>query len=305
MDKVYIFGHQNPDTDTIASAIALADFKQQTGYNNYIATRLGEISRETSFVLNYFKIKEPELLTDASEKQVVLVDHNERKQSAKGIENANILEIIDHHRVADIETQKPLYITIEPLGSTASIIYKKYEQNNVKISKSVGGLLLSALLSDTLILTSPTTTEEDREIAESLAHIAGVDIKTYGNEMLREGASLEGYSTDDIFGQDRKRFEFGTTAAYVGQVFTFDVDYVINQKLELIKSMQNYIDKNDATLGILAITDLSTNDSTMYACGSDIGIAQKAFDFTGDQVFLKGVVSRKSQIVPPLTEAAK
>lgn len=305
MSNIYIFGHQNPDTDTIASAIAWANFKKKIGRNNYIATRLGELNRETSFVLDYFKTESPELLTDATGKDVVLVDHNEFKQSASGIKDANILEIIDHHRIADIETQKPLYITIEPMGSTASIIYKKYEQNNVKIDRNIGGLLLSALLSDTLVLTSPTTTEEDKDIAEALAHIAGVDIKTYGDEMLRAGASLEGYSPDDIFGLDRKRFEFGSTAAYIGQVFTFDTADVLNQKQALLVAMQNYIDKNNATLAVIAVTDLGTNDSTVFACGSGIALAQKAFNFSGDEVFLKDVVSRKSQIVPPLTEAAK
>lgn len=305
MNTIYIFGHQNPDTDTIASAIAWADFKKQTGHSNYIPARLGKLSREAAFVLDYFKTELPELLTDATGKDVVLVDHNERKQSAPGIENANILEIIDHHRIADIETQKPLYITIEPLGSTASIIYKKYEQYHVKINKNIGGLLLSALLSDTLVLTAPTTTEEDKEIAGALAHIAGVDIQTYGNEMLREGSSLEGFTTEDIWGQDRKRFEFGDTPAYVGQVFSFDVSQVTKQKVEMLQTMQRFIAANDAKLAVLAVTDLGTNDSILFACGEGLAVAQKAFNFQGDEVFLKGVVSRKSQIVPALTEAGK
>ena len=305
MNNTYIFGHQNPDTDTIASAIAWADLNHKLGNNHYVATRLGGVSRETQFALDHFGLSAPELLTDAAGKQVVLVDHNDFKQSAPNIEQADILEIIDHHRIAGIETATPLYITMEPLGSTASVIYKKYMQHNLAIEKPIAGILLSALLSDTLILTSPTTTEEDETIATALANIAGVDIKTYGDAMLRAGASLEGYSPADIFALDRKRFDFADTGAYVGQVFTFDVDDVFAQKAQLLQAMQSYIDSNDATLAVLAVTNLATNDSTMYACGSGIAVAHRAFNFTGDETFLPGVVSRKSQIVPPLTEAVK
>lgn len=305
MNNIYIFGHQNPDTDTIVSAMAWADLNHQLGNNQYVAARLGKLSRETQFVLDRFKLDTPELLTDATGKQVVLVDHNDFKQSAPNIDQADILAIVDHHRIAGIETAIPLYITMEPLGSTASIIYKKYEHHNLTINPAMAGGLLSAIISDTLGLTSPTTTSEDEVIAADLANIAGVDIKTYGDEMLRAGASLEGFTPADIFGQDRKRFDFADTGAYVGQVFTFDVDQVLTQKAQLLATMQAYIDANDASLAILAITNLGTNDSTLYACGRNIDVAHRAFNFTGDETFLPGVVSRKSQLVPPLTAAVK
>jgi len=306
---LHVFGHQNPDTDTIASAIAWANYLNElhAGSKEKFAqpNRLGEPNRETQWVLERWGVELPALIEDVTGLDVELVDHNEFIQSAKGIENANIKGIIDHHRIAGCQTDKPLYINMEPIGSTASIIYKKYEQAHMTIDRATAGILLSALLSDTLVLTSPTTTDEDKTIAESLAHIAGVDIQTYGKEMLVAGSSLEGYTPSDIYGMDRKKFEFGKIISYVGQVFTFDTAPVLAQKAELLSAMQDYIDQNGATLGVLAITDLETNNSTMIVTGADVALAQKAFNFTGDEADLPGVVSRKSQIVPPLTSAAQ
>ncbi|MCL1936235.1 MAG: manganese-dependent inorganic pyrophosphatase [Defluviitaleaceae bacterium] len=304
--KVFIFGHKNPDTDTICSAIAYADLKSKIDKTkNYTAAKLGEINKETKFVIDYFNIEEPILLESVDNQNVILVDHNERKQSADSINNSNIIEIIDHHRIADIETKVPIYITIEPLGSTASIIYKKYLQNNLKIPKDIAGLLLSAVLSDTLILTSPTTTSEDIKIVHELVKLCDItDFNEYGTQMLKAGSSFKGYTTKQIFNTDVKKFEFKNVICFISQVFTFDVDYILNQKNEILKTMENHISENNASLAIFVVTDLKTNNSTMLATGEAIWLAQKTFNMEKNEIFLPNIVSRKSQIVPPLTEIA-
>ena len=302
---IYIFGHQNPDTDSIASAIALADLKMKQGEINCIPQRLGNINKETKFVLKYFNVEEPSLITDATDKNVVLVDHNEFNQSANGIRNANILEIIDHHRIADIETNVAIEVAISPLGCTATLIYNKYLLSNLSPNKEIAGLLLSAILSDTLILTSPTTTEIDKLAVIKLSKIAEIDdYKQYGTEMLKAGSDIQGTSIKEILEVDRKKFTFGNTNAYVSQVSTYDTYYVINKKALLLKEMNTFMKQNEIKLFVLIITDLGTNDSTLFACGESLIIATKAFNINNNEVFLKGVVSRKSQIVPPLTKSA-
>lgn len=305
-DPVYIFGHQNPDTDSICSALAYADLKANQGMYNYIPARLGEINRETNFVLSYFSSLKPQLITNCSNKNVVLVDHNEKSQSALGLETANILEIIDHHRIANLETKAPLYVYMEPLGSTATIIYKRFLSARLLPSKNTAGLLLSALLSDTLILASPTTTDEDRLMAVSLASLAEIeDYKKYGKAMITEGSSLDGYSIPEILAIDRKMFTFGKISAFISQVTTYKAEPVIAKKKDLIEYMDLFLKENNATLSAVIITDLSKNSSTLFVTGEDAKLAHTAFNMQGDTAVLKDIVSRKTQIIPPLTEMAQ
>ena len=305
-EPIYIFGHQSPDTDSICSAIAVADLKSRLGKQNYIPTRLGELNKETLFVLESFGIPVPCAFYNACGKNVVLVDHNEKKQSAEGVEDANILEIIDHHRIANLETKNPLHVTMEPAGSTASIVYKQYLYNNISPTKNIAGILLSALLSDTLILTSPTTTDEDKLLATALADIAGIDnYQEYGKEMLRKGSSTEGYTPQEILAQDRKEFNFGDVTAFVSQIITYDTAPVLNQKNAILQALREHIADNNSTLGLLVVTDLNINASTLIVTGKDAPLAHTAFSMSGDTIFLEGVVSRKTQIIPPLTEVTR
>lgn len=186
-----IFGHKNPDTDTICSAIAYADLKVKLGLEAE-AVRLGEVNGETQFALDFFNVDAPRLVeTVANEtNSVILVDHNERQQSVSDIDQVQITEVIDHHRIANFETSQPLYYRAEPVGCTATILNKLYKENNVEITKPIAGLMLSAIISDSLLFKSPTCTEQDIAAAKELAEIAGVDASVYGLDMLKAGADL-------------------------------------------------------------------------------------------------------------------
>src|SRR5690625_1922222 len=191
MDKLLIFGHKNPDTDSICSAIAYADLKTSLGFN-VEPVRLGVINKETEYALGHFDVSEPRLIEKVDEdiKDVILVDHNEFQQSVDNIEDVRIVEVIDHHRIANFETSEPLYFRAEPVGCTATIIYKMYQENGIKLSETIAGLLLSAIISDSLLFKSPTCTKEDVDTAHALAKIANVDVDTYGLDMLKAGADL-------------------------------------------------------------------------------------------------------------------
>ncbi|EAC6951250.1 manganese-dependent inorganic pyrophosphatase, partial [Listeria monocytogenes] len=186
MTKTLVFGHKNPDTDTICSAISYAELKKAQGAD-IEAVRLGELNSETAFVLDYFQVTAPRLVqTVANEvSEVTLVDHNERQQSADDIDEVTVTAVVDHHRIANFETSDPLYYRAEPVGCTTTILLKMFRENEVEVSKTVAGLMLSAIISDTLLFQSPTCTEEDKVAAEKLALIADVDIQTYGMEMLK------------------------------------------------------------------------------------------------------------------------
>ena len=189
MTKTLVFGHKNPDTDTICSAISYAELKKAQGAD-IEAVRLGELNSETAFVLDYFQVTAPRLVqTVANEvSEVALVDHNERQQSVDDIDDVTVTAVVDHHRIANFETSDPLYYRAEPVGCTTTILLKMFRENEVEVSKTVAGLMLSAIISDTLLFQSPTCTQEDKVAAQKLAQIADVDIQSYGMEMLKAGA---------------------------------------------------------------------------------------------------------------------
>ncbi|SFG28330.1 manganese-dependent inorganic pyrophosphatase [Halobacillus alkaliphilus] len=304
MNKTLIFGHKNPDTDTISSAIAYAALKNSLGFNTE-PVRLGEIGGETQYALDYFDVKAPRLVEKVSDEveQVILVDHNERQQSVEDLAEVKILEVIDHHRIANFETEGPLYYRAEPVGCTATILNKLYKENNKEISKPMAGLMLSAIISDSLLFKSPTCTEEDRQAAEELAVIAGVNAEEYGLEMLKAGADISGLSAEEVISLDAKEFSMGDKNVEIAQVNTVDTDDVLARKAELEQSMEKAVADKGSDLFLLVVTDILTNNSTVVAVGNKEAVAQ-AFNVTldGNQAVLEGVVSRKKQIVPPLNQ---
>ncbi|MGV3488590.1 MAG: manganese-dependent inorganic pyrophosphatase [Tuberibacillus sp.] len=306
MEKILIFGHKNPDTDTICSAIAYAHLKNELGQNAE-AVRLGEVNGETQFALDTFKVDVPRLIEKVGNetKAVILVDHNERQQSADDIDQVKILEVIDHHRIANFETADPLYYRAEPVGCTATILKKLYKENNVEIPKNIAGLMLSAIISDSLLFKSPTCTDEDVQAARELADIAGVDGDTYGLDMLKAGANLDDKTVHELITLDAKEFGMGDHKVMVAQVNTVDINDVLKRQAELEKVINKTIDDKGLDLFLFVITDILKNDSTGLALGSATDKVEKAFNgkLDNNTILLKGVVSRKKQIIPPLTEA--
>lgn len=300
MEKILIFGHKNPDTDTIMSAIAMANLKNKLK-KEAKAYRLGNINKETKFALDYFRQEEPELLEDLENSQsVILVDHNDFGQSVKNIENANILEVVDHHKISGFSTSEPLYYTAMPVGCTATIIYGMYKNKNIEIDSKIAGLMASAIISDTLLLKSPTTTDLDKKVLEELGEIAKIDVKEYGLEMLKAGTDLSDFSADELINIDSKPFSTNGVNYQVAQVNTASIEEVLKDKEKIENAMNHFISKNSQDLFVLLITDILENNSQILVAGSRKDIAEKAFNvkLNDNTAFLPGVVSRKKQVVP-------
>ena len=306
MEKVLVFGHKNPDTDTICSAIAYAELKNKIGQNAE-PIRLGEVSGETQYALDYFKKEAPRLVEKVAGEAsgVILVDHNERQQSADDIDSVRVLEVIDHHRIANFETSDPLYYRAEPVGCTATILNKLYKENGVAIEKETAGLMLSAIISDSLLFKSPTCTQEDIDAAKELAEIAGVDANTYGLDMLKAGADLSDKSVEQLISLDAKEFQMGSSKVEIAQVNAVDTNDVLVHKAEIEAALSSLVSEKGLDLFLFVVTDILTNDSVAVAIGNETSKVEQAFNVTLDnnQATLKGVVSRKKQIVPVLTEA--
>ncbi|MDZ5471164.1 manganese-dependent inorganic pyrophosphatase (plasmid) [Bacillus sp. 31A1R] len=305
MEKVLIFGHKNPDTDSICSAIAYAELKKELGMN-VEPIRLGEINGETNYALETFKVKQPRLVEAVASEvnQVILVDHNERQQSANDIDQVRVLEVIDHHRIANFETSDPLYYRAEPVGCTATILKKMYKENGVEIRKEVAGLMLSAIISDSLLFKSPTCTQEDVDAAKELAEIAGVNAEQYGLEMLKAGADLSDKTVEQLISLDAKEFQMGNSKVEIAQVNAVDVQDVLSKQDELEAALNQNIENKNLDLFLLVVTDILNNDSTALALGQATDAVEKAYNVTleNNKALLKGVVSRKKQIVPILTD---
>ncbi len=305
MGKTLIFGHKNPDTDTICSAIVYADLKRQLGAD-VEAVRLGEINAETQFVLDTFQVSAPRLVeTVANETNtVILVDHNERQQSASDIADVEVLEVIDHHRIANFETSNPLYYRAEPVGCTATILNKLFKEHGVPIRKEIAGLMVSSIVSDTLLLKSPTCTQEDVAAIHELAEIAGVNVDEYGLQMLKAGANLSDKTVAQLISLDAKEFAMGDYKVEIAQVNAVDVNDVLSRKSEVEAALTEVIKNKNLDLFLFVITDILNNDSEAIALGRAAKAVEQAYQVTlkDNQATLKGVVSRKKQIVPVLTD---
>lgn len=236
-------------------------------------------------------------------KKVILVDHNERGQSIPGIEEADILEIVDHHRVADIQTVGPLLFRGEPLGSTATIVTKMFDELDVEMPSHIAGLLLGAVVSDTLLFKSPTCTPVDTKIAKKLAEIAGVDIQEFAMEMFKAGTSLVGKTVDEIFNQDFKKFSFDNLQVGVAQVNSMDIEGFLPYKKDMLDYMNKFAEDNNLEFTLLLLTDIINANSEIFVGGPRPGLVEKAFNvqLTECQGTLAGVISRKKQVVPAIT----
>lgn len=306
MGKTYIFGHKNPDTDSICSSLVMEKFDKNLGFD-VEAVRLGDVNKETSYVLNYLGIPAPRLIENVEEGQaVVLVDHNEFSQSANGIEKAKIETVVDHHRIANFETSEPLYYRSEPVGCTSTILYKKFKEEHMQIEKKEATLMLSAIISDTLLFKSPTCTEEDKKVATELAKIAEIDMNTYGMDMLKAGTDLSSFTIEEILTLDAKETNLKDKKSIIAQVNTASIDDVLTMKADLEAGMQKIIAENGLDLFMFVITDIVESNSKAIVLGNAANIAEKAYNekIIDNVIELKGVVSRKKQIVPIMTENA-
>lgn len=241
------------------------------------------------------------MIFDTISKKVILVDHNSKEQSAVGLEEADIIEIVDHHNLSVNSTTKPISFRNIPVGSTCTIVYKMFLENKVTIPKWVAGLLLSGIISDTLLLNSPTSTKDDRKAVKELSKLAKVNYKEYGFNMLKAGTSLEGKTKEQVLYNDFKKYNLDDNKIGLGQIFTTNISDIEDEKNEYINLLNEVCLHNDYLFVCLFVTDIIKNGTYVYYSDGAEGILGNAFDtkiFEG--VYLPNVVSRKMQILPSI-----
>ena len=305
MGKTLIFGHKNPDTDSITSSIVMANLENALG-NEAKACRLGNINKETEYVLNYLGIEAPELIESAEDgTDVILVDHNNPKESLENQDKLNIKKVVDHHAIV-LNTGYPLYYRAEPVGCTETVLYKLYKENNIEITRDIAVLMMSAIVSDTLLFKSPTCTTLDREVAYELAKIADIDVEKYGLEMLKAGTDLSSFTIPEILSLDAKEIDIKGVKVLINQVNTASIPDVMTKKVELEDEINKIINEKGLDLFVLLITDIVNSNSQTISMGARTDLVEKSYgvELIDNTALLEGVVSRKKQVIPVLTENA-
>lgn len=277
MDKIYITGHKNPDTDTIMSALIAEYLYTHLGYN-VEAIKQGELNPETKFAIEKTGLRIPNTITKLTENsKVILVDHNNPMESLENIKELNIINIIDHHAIK-LDLGSPTYVRTEPVGCTATILFKMFRENSIEIPKNIALAMLSAIISDSLLFKSPTCTDEDKKVASELEKIAGINKEEYGMEMLKAGTDLSSYSIEEILNIDRKTAVYGNYKASINQVMTADVEETLKLKEELESGMKKIIEEENLDLFMLLITDIINSDSTVIALGNKTEAVEKGYN---------------------------
>lgn len=299
--NTYIYGHINPDSDAILSPIILADYLKKMGnINNIIPCRLGEINKETQYILNFFKLPTPILINDLSgSDEVIIVDHNAPSQSLD-FEKANIIGLIDHHAITGFVSTNPIDIITKPVGCTSTILYELYKQNNITISKTIAGLIISAIISDTLLLKSPITTQDDIDAVILLADSIGMDYKNYGYMMLEAGTDVSDLNEYDIINLDSKNYKVNGYNIQIAFLNSIDVSVILYRKEKLLEEINKFINKNKLQLFVLVIVNIKDMDSTILVSGSLYKVVETAFnvEIHDSEAFLKGISSRKKEVYP-------
>ena len=304
--KELVFGHKNPDTDAIVAAKAYSYLQNKLGADTE-AVALGEPNEETQFVLDYFNEPAPRVIKTASNEvdAVMLIDHNEAQQSVDDIKDVQVTHVVDHHRIANFETSAPLYYHAEPLGCSSTIILKEFKQHGVEVPANIAGMMLSAIISDTLLLKSPTTTDEDVAAVKELAKIAGVDYEKYGLDMLKAGTNLASKSDETLISQDAKSFDMNGTQVRVDQINTVDLNEVFDREDGLRAAIEKQNKEIGSDLFLVMITNILNSYTRLLVVGEPQSVVEQAFGkkLEDNKMDLPGVVSRKKQIVPPLEAA--
>ena len=304
----HIIGHTNPDTDTICSALVYEDFLTQKGISAK-AFALGPLNKETKFVFEKFGEKDPEHITELPKgTEIILLDHNEEGQSIDNIKDLDIVEIIDHHKVK-IETDKPISIYIEPLGSSCSIIAKKYFETKTELSKVNASLLIAGIISDTLFFRSPTTTQTDKDLVEKLNEIAQIeDLEKFSLEMFNAKSDLGDMPVEEIIKLDYKIFEFAGNKYGIGVMETTNKDYGLNRKDEITAKLKEIKTKDGLKAVFFSIVDILDEASyTLTSGDEETEMFTKIFGAVEKEgaLFVDKLVSRKKQVVPRFQEYIK
>ncbi len=301
----YVVGHKNPDTDTIVSAIAVADLWSKRGIE---ATPIaqGPVNPETAFVLGKFGGTAPEVQTDATDKEIILVDHSDLAQSLDNLGKGEVVAVVDHHKLGDVTTSNPLEMWVWPVGCSCTVIKAMYDFYNVEIPANIAGMLMCAILSDTVMFKSPTCTPQDKEAVEALAKIAGVtDYMDLGVEMFKVKSAVDGTPAIDLLMRDYKDFDMSGKKVGIGQLEVVDLSILLPFKDALYAEMEKLKASGGHHSIFLLLTDIMKEGSDMLVLSDDPSVVEKAFGkgVDGKSVWLDGVLSRKKQVVPPFEKA--
>lgn len=310
MSKVYVVGHKNPDNDAIMSAVVFAQLANALDKDNeYVACRQGGLPGETKALLERVGFPEPEFLGPIEpgdpKAKVILTDHNELSQTVDGLENAELVAVIDHHRIADVSTAQPIYFVNFPWGSSCSIIAHLFEATNTPLSDAQATCLLAAMMTDTVMLKSPTTTDVDRTLAAKLGEQIGRDPVEFGAEVFRSRGA-DDFTPAQMVSRDIKRFEIGGKAVYIGQYETVNKGPVLEQSAALLEAMEAYRTEHEGDTLVLLVTDIIEEGSQVFVCG-DAAVVERGLKITASPqgTWMPGVLSRKKQVAAPLIEAAE
>lgn len=308
MTKRVVFGHQNPDTDAIAASIAAAYLLNNTLYkednNSVVPAILGTPNDETMYAFETFNVAVPKVINETDADEVILVDHNEFSQSVSNISEKPVSVIYDHHKV-NFASATPLWMTVQPLGSTSTVLYYQFKQQGIEIPSDIAGMMASAIISDTLLLKSPTTTEMDKPALEDLARIAGIEnYEEYGIALLKAGTDLSTRSDLDLLEGDAKSFDMNGKTVRIGQVNTVDINDVLARQESLENVMKSQMAAENYDVFLFVITDILNSNSKGLVIADNADDIAKAYNTVVENnvIDLPGVVSRKKQVVPPLME---
>lgn len=304
-ETIHVIGHKHPDTDSICSAIGYAFLRNALGDQEVRPARAGKLNNETRHVLERFSLPVPDLLTSATGQRLILVDHNEVAQALDDIRHGNVLEVWEHHRIGDLQIPSPITFHCEPVGATATLIAEQFFLNDIKPPPAIAGALLAAILSDTLVLASPTTSNKDRRMAPKLAALAGLDVAEFGAELMAARGDIATRSARDLIEADFKAFNFAGHRVGIAQVEVPDARPLVTRHAELLDAMRQVQKEQRLRQVILIGTDITRKGSYLWMVGEGRDVVEHAFhcQLTDEGAFLEGCMSRKKQIVPVLEAA--
>jgi manganese-dependent inorganic pyrophosphatase len=302
---ILVCGHKNPDTDTVASAIAAADLYSKRGMEAKPVTQ-GEIAPETKFVLEKFGLKAPEIVTDATGQKIILVDHTDISQTIDNLSKGELVAVVDHHKLGDITTSNPLEMWVWPVGCSATVLKSMYDFYGIEIPANIAGILLCAILSDTVMFKSVTTTDQDKKAVEALAKIAGVaDVMALGMEMFKVKSAVDGATPSELVFRDYKDFDMSGNKVGIGQLEVVDLSMLDAHKAALQAEIEKVKGQEGRHSVFLLLTDIMKEGSEMLIASDDASVVEKAFGVkpNGNSVWLDGVMSRKKQVAPNFIKA--
>ena len=303
----YTCGHKIPDSDSIIGAIAVAYLQNKLGFETK-AVRQGDINPESAYILEKFDLEAPELKTSFKDEDIFLVDYNNYTEAPDDLKEANIVGVVDHHKLGGLITSTPLDVWIRAVGCSNTIIKEMFDYYEIEIPKNLAGAMMCAILSDTVIFKSPTCTKVDTKICKQLASIAQIeDYKAIGLEMFKVKSQVEGVPLRDLVKRDFKNFDMHGKKVGIGQLEVVDLSIFDNIKDDLIAEIKKLKEEEDYETVLLVLTDIMAMGSQILVATSSPDIIEKAWDIKieNDQFWLKGCLSRKKQIIPFLEPAYK